>query len=303
MTTLIYDGKKYEITIEFITPEIAKEYLKTIQEQRDIKPASLKRLIRIMQKNQWYNLNGDTIKFDKNGHLIDGQHRLKMVVITGESIITFVIRGINFENTIYSLDRGAPRRLNDLLKYKGYPNCSLMASLLRILYSWKYQKRSEIANFRTWLSTEFNDAEAISLLNEHPNLSDATTRGLVLFRTQKFNVFSPTLISFYGYILPKISLEFGFEFLNIMIGKEKSADTPIDFLLNKAANVYASKNPKDKLSQYEWMGMINKTWNLFIRGQRIVSLKSIVWRYNEKFPDLLNENEEFITYNDINFSK
>lgn len=54
--------------------------------------------------------NGESIKFNKNGNLIDGHHRLKAVVNTGITTTFLITKGVEREDT---LDSGKKRSLKD----------------------------------------------------------------------------------------------------------------------------------------------------------------------------------------------
>ena len=63
-----------------VTPEIAQEFLERNHNNRKIKPRKVDKFAYQLSQGQWIT-NGDTIRFDVKGTLIDGQHRLKAVVI------------------------------------------------------------------------------------------------------------------------------------------------------------------------------------------------------------------------------
>jgi len=85
-----------EVTVETITPEMAEAYLGFNHQHREIKSAKVGKFAAEMMEENW-QLNGKTIVFDGEKKLLNGQHRLTAVVLSGKSLTTLVVRGINKE--------------------------------------------------------------------------------------------------------------------------------------------------------------------------------------------------------------
>lgn len=297
MSTLEWENSKYEVTIERVTTELAKQYLMTIKNQRDISKNTVSLYKELLQNKLWDILNGDAIKFDNEGHLIDGQHRLSAVVKSGIPIVTFVIRGIR-KDMFLSGDKGKRRTLRDTLKMMGKKNCSDLATALRTLLIWKKGNLSFITKCRT---LTLSDRESINILEEHPYIEYMVTCGKTVYDQQRIELIKPKYIIYYNYILPLINKKLSNDFINILIGKEPSENTPLFPLLNMAAELYKNKNPRLNPYTSEWFAMINNCWNLFIKGQRADKISHIKWDYHTDFPELLNDEYKTVTYFDLNY--
>ena len=123
----VSDIKKNVYAAEFvtITPEVAKSILE--KEDQNFRVVS-KRWVNVIQKdmeNGTYHTNGESIKFSKDGSLIDGQHRLTACVNSGLPMKTVVIFGAISEG----LDTGAKRNIAQTLKNLGYDNASSSANV------------------------------------------------------------------------------------------------------------------------------------------------------------------------------
>jgi|DEB0MinimDraft_6_1074348.scaffolds.fasta_scaffold00040_26 hypothetical protein len=126
--------KKEDITVEVIDAKKAKEYLdKNIYHNRRISPHSLLQYSTMMQKKQWIP-NGDTVKFDVDGKLIDGQHRLSAVLKTGVPMETIVVRNLPRE-AFNTLDFGKKRSAGDVLCTRGLSYTQNIAASVRIVLS------------------------------------------------------------------------------------------------------------------------------------------------------------------------
>ena len=106
-----------DIRVEIITPEIAKEYLS----KNHVINRRMRRL-RVMayaydMRNGAWQFNGEAIRFDRNGNLVDGQHRLAAIIQAGVPIKMVVMRNVD-ECAIY--DRGAARSTTDSLVMAGF---------------------------------------------------------------------------------------------------------------------------------------------------------------------------------------
>lgn len=115
-----------------ITPEIAEEFLERNHNNRKIKPRKVDKFAYQLSQGQWIT-NGDTIRFDVKGTLIDGQHRLKAVVRTGVPIREqLVVRNLPLE-AWRTIDDGAPRTYGDVLGRHGLKNAGAIASIAKVL--------------------------------------------------------------------------------------------------------------------------------------------------------------------------
>jgi hypothetical protein len=125
------------ITLETITPDKAHEYLQSIRLNRKIRQRHLEQLTTEVVLERWL-LNGETIKFDINGHLIDGQHRLWACIKAEKAITTYVIRALTSE-ALQTIDTGLKRSPGDILGLQGYSNATNLAASAR--WIWRYEQK------------------------------------------------------------------------------------------------------------------------------------------------------------------
>ena len=105
--------------VESISPEVARVYLESNRINRPLRPTAIQSYAEDMKNGDWL-LNGETICFDENGKLVDGQHRLLAVIQSGCVVDINVSRGVKEENAVL-YDRGSGRDARDTLSMKGYP--------------------------------------------------------------------------------------------------------------------------------------------------------------------------------------
>jgi len=85
-----------EVSVETITPEMAAQYLGNNHKHREIRDSKVEKFAASLNDSDW-QLNGKTIVFDADGKLLNGQHRLTAVVLSGKSLTTLVVKGIQKE--------------------------------------------------------------------------------------------------------------------------------------------------------------------------------------------------------------
>lgn len=119
-----------QTTIEQITPEIAKEYLKSNNVNRKQNERYIEFYARIMKEGKWL-LNGESIVFDNKGNLLDGQHRLMAVIKADVTIQSIVVRNVDNE-AFKTIDQGKARSASDTFSIKGIPNYIDVAAGIRL---------------------------------------------------------------------------------------------------------------------------------------------------------------------------
>lgn len=111
-----------DIQIETITPKAALEIIAASELAGFVNRPLAKRTVEAyaqdMKAGKW-QFNGEPIRIDISGNLIDGQHRLHAIVRAGLPQDLLIIRGIE-KDTFSTIDRGRTRSLADILAIDGY---------------------------------------------------------------------------------------------------------------------------------------------------------------------------------------
>lgn len=118
-----------------ITPRIAEEMLERNINNRNLRARHVEFLAGQMRRDEWEYL-GDPIRFDKNGRLLDGQHRLKAIATTGIPQTLDVIRGLD-PRTRDVMDTGTKRTAADMLRMDGYANHTVLAAATVVLHAYE----------------------------------------------------------------------------------------------------------------------------------------------------------------------
>lgn len=102
----------WSVGVVRVTPDLAREMLKNNTENRPVKKTGIARYAAIMQAENW-TLSPDGIIFS-NDRLIQGQHRLNAVIVSGKSVEFIVWTNVD-DNVFKALDRGVSRTASDAL--------------------------------------------------------------------------------------------------------------------------------------------------------------------------------------------
>lgn len=126
---------KEMITIETIGPQQAKEILATnVEGQRNLRTIHVRGLASEMECGKWV-LSPDAITIE-NGQLINGQHRLNAVVLSGKTCRFIVLRREAKTSLYPILDSGKPRTMGDHLKQLGFSSYNGIAAGVRLFLEY-----------------------------------------------------------------------------------------------------------------------------------------------------------------------
>lgn len=122
-----------------VTPRMAKDWLSTNCENRTLSSDWVDKLARDMANGDFPNV-GETIKFDQDGNLIDGQHRLSAVVQSGRQIEFIVVEGIDRDHR-YKMDKQRRRTAADELTMRfQMPSAKLVSAATRLVLLWQIEE-------------------------------------------------------------------------------------------------------------------------------------------------------------------
>lgn len=129
-----------EIKRKTVTPATAKKWLATmIDTNRHVKSRKIEQYAADMRSGRWQTGTGETLKFNTNGQLIDGQHRLQAVIAAGRTVVFDVAYEVPVE-AMSVLDTGVPRSPADAMKISGItaPRQTALTSLVRSTVMWDH---------------------------------------------------------------------------------------------------------------------------------------------------------------------
>lgn len=127
--------------LENITPEVAELFLSTMEHNRKLSSQRVSYLAKQMKDGLWV-FDGSPIKFNVDGELVDGQHRLWAVIESQKTFKFLVVRGVPRE-AMATMDTGKTRSFSDILVLEdaSLMNVPSVASAINIIYRWEIGMR------------------------------------------------------------------------------------------------------------------------------------------------------------------
>lgn len=114
-----------------VTPEQAAKWLESNIANRDVRTVRVREYATAMSEGRWL-YTADPIRFDEDGRLIDGQHRLLALVKAGLPLEMHVVRGLS-RDAQDAVDTGAARTASDALKVRGFKHGPQLAATVPIV--------------------------------------------------------------------------------------------------------------------------------------------------------------------------
>ena len=122
-----------KVRTKTITPAVAQAMLQTSAELGAINRKLNNRHVELyaneIRANRW-KLNGDAIRLDADGRILDGQHRLHACVLAGIPFQTIVMTGVEAD-TFDTMDCGRVRTTSQVLQLADVKYNALIASIIR----------------------------------------------------------------------------------------------------------------------------------------------------------------------------
>lgn len=162
-----------KISFVTVTPEVANLWLtEKNNKNRPLREAWAIRMSEDMKAGKWHGQNGEAVRIDTGGRLVDGQHRLRACILAGVPFETVLITDVAPEDYL-TIGIGAAKSVGDLIgPMNGEKNTALLGAVLRLVYMWghgtlgKSEKYSEM--YPTVVAME-------QVYRDHPNLPESVS--------------------------------------------------------------------------------------------------------------------------------
>lgn len=246
-----------------MTAEEAKRLLGQNVGNRSVRSSHVRVLSDAMRRGEWMQ-NGETIKVSKTGRLLDGQHRLMAIVMSGVSVPMTVIYGIDDE-AFSTIDIGAKRSIGDALGMDGEENGPKLAAMLKMAYT--YNETGRPYGLASYRSPTFPQLQA--LCTDSARNSAKFAAGKKLLRS----IVGETLTAWcFMRFSTEVGVDAAQEFFDLLTSGAGLTDgSPILALRNRLM----SEKVKDKTSldkEYK-AALVFKAFKLFVAGQKCKALR------------------------------
>ncbi|MBR4588441.1 MAG: hypothetical protein IKO30_09025 [Lachnospiraceae bacterium] len=184
---------------EVFTPEKARLLLQRNHVNRKLSKGNVRAYSEDMSNENWNARNGESIKIDKDGNLVDGQHRLKAIVLSGKTVKLWCLKNAP-KDAVY--DSGRKRSLSDQIsilkpEQEKIYSSTLFISVATYLITPDRRKvtTNEVVDFTEkhkedldgyWLELPFKTVARISVSDVHIGLFLAYCNGVSIDTIKDF---------------------------------------------------------------------------------------------------------------------
>lgn len=254
-----------------VTPDVARDWLKMNVRNRPISDRHVAWLANAMKQGKWLR-NGDTIRFDENGVLLDGQHRLAAVVQSGVSLVMDVVKGVDKES-FATIDTGKKRRAGDVLAMNGVKNSTRVAATCRLIHWYRNKDRWEVPQ-----NMVFDNADAAAMVENEPEIEAAVQLSSSVRMTKDMTAGYSAAF----YLIAKVGMAHAVAFNEaVSSGEGLRAGDPALTLRNWAITKMSSGRTEMKLKAYMWMWATISAWNAWSGGEKLQKIA-----FGQKVPDV-----------------
>lgn len=261
-----------------ITPEIAEKWLTRNDMNRPRRKLFVTQLAEAIRRGEW-RLNGEAIRFDRNGVLLDGQHRLTAVVEAGLPIRSVVMWGLE-PDVRDTVDTGRRRSLADVLAMHGEVAVSNLAAALNLIHLWNLGEDALRSRSRHRLSPP----QGLALLAREPGIREAVSESNSV-RVELSRLVTPSVLVACWYRFSQ--LENGREdcevfWEKIALEEGLNREHPCFALRRLLVDNAYRRNKTTPMIMHAW---IIKAWNAFRSGETVgnISYKA-GGKVPERFP-------------------
>lgn len=272
-SSAFFESHNINVSIETISPIQASKMLEEINvANRKISTARVLQYKTDMQTGDW-KFNGDVIRIDENGVLIDGQHRLTAVAQSGIPFEFLVVRGIQSKDK-HTIDSGKSRTGGDALAIQAnvaFCDSHIINGAIHAFERYKKNGYGESSG-----SAKLTNSQVLESYSKHRELIDKA------FSIMKSDIPMTNLL------VKKVDLLFLYMtfieldesdakafmtkvFTGVGIVEAKSTEKVLrDMLLDSKANV-------NKRSNKILVNSIFKSWNSLRNGRPIRTKSGCLW--------------------------
>lgn len=262
------DGDQPKITMEHVSPGVARDFLSTNTKNRNIRPALVDGYARDMARGAWV-FSGDAIRFDTTGTMVDGQHRCLAIVKANVTLPMVVIRNLT-EKSWDTIDIGASRTYRDALGRRGEGNSASLAAICRRALMWERGQRTNVGTIKP------THAEMDVFLSTHPEVRRSAE---FADRHRGTSGIPGSVLGLAHWVLTSIDYDTASEFLSRVVdGVGLDSDSPILAFRNRLTK---EREHGGRLQDTRLLALLMRAWNAYAQGETRTKLQL----KNDEIPD------------------
>lgn len=251
-------GPQYKVMD--VTPELAEKWLGQNTHNRNLRENAILGYARDMEAGNWAE-NGEGIKFAADGTLLDGQHRLHAIVLSGRTLRMLIVTGLK-NATQETMDDNRKRTVADALTLRGEHNAAQLAAVTRRALMWTQ------GIYRNTGNVPPTNSESLAFLEANPRLRDSTTVAVSL---RKPSALPCSVLGLTHWVFAGIDADDATWFFDHLgSGADLQQYHPIWTLRKRAFEV--SMEP-GRVAEDMLLAFVIKTWNAYRDGDQLKLLR------------------------------
>lgn len=274
--------------VEWLTPEDANRLLDKNTHNRPLSQGDILKWATEMEAGNW-QLNGEAIKIDVAGRILDGQHRLHALALQspGTRIQFLVVRGLK-EETQKTMDQGRKRSLDDQLNLEGVDADKSVASAIRLL---RTHELGLLFRSPRVVSAQVTTPSLVTWAADNPDAMDLVRAGVRYHN-------APLRRGILGMVYALVALEHGSDIADDFFGRladgvDLQEGSPILALRNRLfyLRTGGSDGFSQKITDRDLIGMTISTFNSWVTGRRLTKIQRPpggTWN-ESSFPEVVSD--------------
>ena len=276
-------GPQYKVID--VTPALAEKWLAQNTHNRNLREPAVLAYARDMEAGNWAE-NGESIKFAEGdvvlfggraplcgGALLDGQHRLQAIALSGATVRMLVATGLK-NSTQETMDDGRKRTLADALHLRGETNAVVLGSILRRALMWKQGLHRNSGSYTP------TNTECLTFLEEHPETRHSAQIATSLRKPAQL---PSSVLGLTHWLFTRIDADDAAWFFDRLgTGANIQQYHPVWTLRKRAAEI---SNDTGRVPEDMLLAFVIKAWNAYRDGDELKLLRFKPGGANpEKFP-------------------
>ena len=260
-----------------VTPELAKEWLKSNHKNRNVSEKRVIAYAKEMKRGAWREDTYEFIKMTKNGRVLDGQHRLHAVIMAGVPISFHVVSDVP-EDVHSVLDTGKSRTASDVFSIEGIPNATNTTAIMQKYFLLSSKKSIAGAS----MITKKSNSQLLSIYRENPEFWLMVHRKSISWYEAFGRVLPASHIgALYAYFHKECNPDLAAEFMDQFCTGQDITNNAIALLRQK---LIADRISMKKMGVNVRLALVIKTFNYFVSGKTPKILKFA--KDKENFPSV-----------------
>lgn len=270
---------KANVAIRTITPAEAHVLLGKNSNNRNLRRTRVDTYARDMKSNKW-ELNGDPIRLNGDGTLLDGQHRLHACIQADSPFTTVVVSGLGAASH-KTIDVGLTRTFADELKWRGEAHVADLAAVVRLLAAYD--------SGTLLLPDVASRAELSGFLTKNARVRESLA--YCVGEAKKIGLRSTAIIATHYLIFREHGQDLANAYADHLFGGTDYGDGD-PCLAFRTYAMSASGNRLFRPTTTEWFAYSIKAANAWLLGRPVKTLKwGRVGKNRENFPVLVSPEE------------